>query len=334
MKRIITLIVALIMVLTVAAPAFASGDADVEYDWAWAASVPDTNASTRGQIAMMEKMEELSGGRIKTTGYWNASMGSDRECVEGAQMGSWFGAFTGGSQMSTFVPDLAFIDTPFAFSSAEECEAVLNDPEFFAYLQGLFEKVGLHLFCACDSQFRVMTANKPIQSMEDIANLDIRVIDSEFPIEIWTKLGANPTPLAFTEVYTALQQGTVDAQENPLNLIWSYRFYEQQKYIILTNHQVQPGFFVCNADMYNSLPDDIKEIVDEILTTTKEAAEELEEEYISTFEDAGCTILEISDEAREEMREATSSVWDSIREAYPETFEAFTAALERVRASE
>lgn len=117
------------------------------------------------------------------------------------------------------------------------------------------------------------------------------------PIALWTALGANPTPLAFTEVYTALQQGTVDAQENPLELIYSQKFYEQQDYVVNTNHQIQPLFLVMNLDFYNHLPDDLRAVVDEgaaeYLKASRAYNEEMTETYTQTMVDYGCTFIDI-----------------------------------------
>ena len=183
--------------------------------------------------------------------------------------------------------------------------------------------------------FRTLTANREIHSMADMKGMTIRVIESATPMALWTALGANPTPLAFTEVYTALQQGTVDAQENPLELIYSQRFYEQQKYIINTNHQIQPLFLSMNLDFYNNLPDDLRAIVDagceKYVQASRVYSEEMVETYKKTMADAGCTFIDIEPDAFAEMYTATESVRASLAEQYPEFSAILNDALARTQ---
>ena len=161
--------------------------------------------------------------------------------------------------------------------------------------------------------------------------------EAAISVNLWTALGTNATPISFTELYTSLQQGVVDAQENPISLINSSKFYEQQKYVINTNHQVMPIFWICNLDWYNSLPDEYKAYFDEgckILTDYHASECEAEEAaFLQNWIEGGIEYIELTDEARAEMKEAALTVWPAIAEKYPEAYQKLQECLERVGAA-
>lgn len=288
-----------------------------------------------GASAFKAYVEEASKGQIEVQLAFNGIMGTDREQLESVQLGNITMASTGLTQYTNFVKELTALDGPFMFENTEDVYNLFADEEFIAYLNELFSKVNYRFMGMNFQGFRTLTSNKEVHSMADMKGMTIRVIESATPIALWTALGANPTPLAFTEVYTALQQGTVDAQENPLELIYSQKFYEQQDYIINTNHQIQPLFLVINLDFYNSLPDDIRAIVDagceEYLKASRAYTEDMTEIYVQTMKDSGCTFIDIEPDDFAAMYEVTQSVRDSLAEQYPDFFAVLTAALERTQ---
>lgn len=288
-----------------------------------------------GASAFKEYVEEASGGRITCNLMFNGVLGSDREILESVQMGSCTVTTTGLTQNSNFVPELTVLDSPFLFQTAEDVNALFADSEFSAELSQLYANAGFKYVGMTFQGFRTLTSNREVHSMGDMKGMTIRVIEAPTPLALWGALGANPTPLAFTEVYTALQQGTVDAQENPLELIYSQKFYEQQDYIIATNHQIQPIFWAMNLSFYDSLPDDLKTVVDEGyeigLNASREYSANMEETYKQTMLDAGCVFVDITQADHDEMYTATESVRQSLAEQYPAFYDVMIGAVERTQ---
>jgi len=151
---------------------------------------------------------------------------------------------------------------------------------------------------------------------------------------VWRAFEANPTPISFTELYTALQQGVVAAQENPIELIYSQKFYEQQKYVVFTNHQAQIIIFTMNIDFYNSLPEDLKEVVDEgfkVLTMTgQNFVDENEEKYIQEMKEYGVTFIDLDPDTLALFKDKTASVWDMVGEKHPEFYKIYREGLDKV----
>ena len=150
------------------------------------------------------------------------------------------------------------MNLPFAFATIDEIDKTFKDPEFVKALGAEYEKAGFHLLGISNLGFRITTANKAIMTPEDLKGLTIRTMENKNHIEMWRKLGANPTPLAFNELYTALQQGTVDGQENPMELIYTQKYFEQQTDISKTNHIPHCLCWVMNLAQYDSLTDEQK----------------------------------------------------------------------------
>lgn len=301
-----------------------------------AAATP-SDASPEGAyaLAFKEYVEEKSEGRIEVQLYMSAQMGTDRDILESVQFGNLTMGGTGLTQWTNFITELNILDGPFVMTDEDIVHALFEDDEFNKVLSSGFEAKGYHYLGEHFLGFRMMTSNVPIYALQDFKGIKIRVIENPTPIALWSALGSNPTPLAFTEVYTALQQGTVDAQENPITNIYDKKFYEQQDYIILTNHQIHADFWAMNLDFYNDLPDDLKTIVDDasivgIAAAHKYAAEEFSVQ-LEAMEEYGCEVITPEASLLEDMVNTTEQVRKDINASYPEFYEELEAALERIQ---
>lgn len=343
MKKLMSLMLAAVLALTLTA---CGGDTSTDTDSSSADSegvytitIGNTGSEQcsdyAGATAFKEYVEANSDGKISVQLMFNGVLGSDREHLESVQMGSCTMLSTGLTQYTNFITDLTALDSPFMFESADDVYALFEDEQFIAALEERFSTANYHYMGMAFQGFRTLTTNREVHTMADMNGMTIRVIESPTPIALWTALGANPTPLAFTEVYTALQQGTVDAQENLLELIYSQKFYEQQDYVVNTNHQIQPLFLVMNLDFYNHLPDDLRAVVDEgaaeYLKASRAYNEEMTETYTQTMVDYGCTFIDIEPDAFNEMYEATQSVRDDLAAQYPDFYGEITSAIERTQ---
>ena len=173
-------------------------------------------------------------------------------------------------------------------------------------LEGV-KKVGLKHMAMWENGFRNYTNNEhQIESPADCKGQKIRTMENPIHMKAWKEIGANPTPMAFSELFTAMQQGTVDGEENPIGIISSNRFYEVQKYISLTQHVYTPYVVVMNPDKYNALTDEQKDIVDRAMEeATKfqlEQSAKDEEEGIKVMEDYGCKVNTLTDEKKMEFQ--------------------------------
>src|SRR5699024_1390026 len=154
------------------------------------------------------------------------------------------------------------------------------------------ENIGLKGLTFWENGFRSFTNNdKPVRTPEDVKGMKIRTMENEIHLEAWRAFGANPTPMAFTEVFTALQQGTIDGQENPLGIIDANKFQEVQDYVSLTEHVYTPYIVTMNLEKYNSLSDDQKAAIDKAAEEStkfqREQSQKYEQEILDKIEAEG-----------------------------------------------
>lgn len=278
-----------------------------------------TNETTSGKSALRfkELVEANSSGKITVTTYDNNQLGSDTETIEGVQAGNITMTIVATSPQVTFIPELAVFDLPNALTDLDAAYAVLSGGAFRDQINAAYEKVGLHLNGITPTAFRQTSSNIAVNALEDFKGIRIRTMENKYHMAYWSALGANPTPLAFNELYMGLQQGLVDAQENPLNSIISTKLYEQQKYIIKTNHIMFIYCYFMNKDFYEGLPAEYQQVLDiamntttaEVLSESKQA--ELEAEQV--LADSGLEIIEVSDEMMAQMVEAAQGAYDMVR---------------------
>lgn len=179
-------------------------------------------------------------------------MGGERDVAEGIQVGTVNGAILGGI-LQNFDPAMSILEFPFLFKNEAHVRAVMEGPVGEKIRARLIAKTGMRILYHVMRTPRELTTKKPVKSMADIKGMKIRVPEMEAHLETWRALGATPTPLAFTEVYTALQLGTVDGQENPLGVIYANKFYEVVDYLALTDHLVGFMMIVVNDASFKKL---------------------------------------------------------------------------------
>ncbi|SFM42578.1 TRAP transporter substrate-binding protein [Thermodesulforhabdus norvegica] len=214
-----------------------------------------------------EKFKELLESRsdkYEVKIYHSASLGTETEILQQIQLGTvQMGIITSGP-FDVFLPEARVIDYPFLFSSYEEVDRVLDGEPGRLLLKRL-ERVGFKGLSFSENGFRHLTNNKrPVHSVDDVKGLKIRVMESVLHKELWRLLGANPTPMGWP-IYTELQQGTIDAQENPLWVIWTYKLYEVQKYLTLTHHVYSAHIDIANLKWFNGLPPEDQKLIEECM---------------------------------------------------------------------
>lgn len=264
-------------------------------------------------VVIKDYMEKNSDGVFQVDIYPNGQLGNDAQIVEAVQEGDVQLMFTNTGNLLSFVPELGVFAVPFAFPSNETAYKVLDGP-FGKEMLDIMEKkgsmVGLGYLEAV--AYREFSAKRVVRTPADLGGIKIRVMTNPIHIAIWENLGAQPTAISFAELYTALQQGTVDAQENPLELFISQRFYEVQKYITLTHHIFTTGMFVANPAWFNKLTPDLQKVIRDAamegtLFQRKKAAEEYDG-YLKTLADNGVTVTTLTEEEFSQWKDKATPV--------------------------
>ena len=263
MKRL-TLVVAAVCLCLLAAPV---GNADaaktITIKAAHNGNLKPDDAQNMGFDVFKKMVEENSKGEIKVQLYPAAQLGDARTIAEGVQMGTIELGDVENGPMGRFVPEAMLWDLPFIFRDIKHVHAVLDGP-IGKEVQAQFLKIGIRHLGYNDGGFRNFTNSKrPIKAVADMAGLKIRVMESEVMISTINAFGASAIPMAFGELYSALQQGVVDGQENPMNLIESQRFYEVQKYLSQTQHFYYPRQYIISEKFWQKLSPAHQKIVAE-----------------------------------------------------------------------
>ena len=262
-----------------------------------------------------KELREKTGGRIGLEIFPNSQLGGERELVENIQFGNVDLTFVSSAPVASFAPQFFAFDVPFLFKDREQAYKVLDGDVGKEILASLNDKgmVGLAYW---ENGFRQLTNNKKeIRSPDDLAGMKMRTMENEVHIAAWRAEGANPAPLAFNELFTALQQGTFDAQEGPINLFYDMKFYEVQKFITKTNHVYSPWPVLINPDVYNRLSDADKKILVEAVNKTtayqRDLAQKADEKAVEAMKDV--TIVELTPEEMTAFSSRMGPVQDMVK---------------------
>lgn len=253
------------------------------------------DSHTEAMYAFAEKVEELSGGTVTCACFDNGSLFSSENEFDALLNGDADLAYISFPTIATQIPSYSMFASGYFFSSYEHMTGVLNGEIGATKIYPQIEELGIKPFGAFYLGSRVInTREKEVNSYADMEGLLLRMPNSEAWLFLGEALGANPTPLSFSELYTALQTGAVDAQDNPLPSIESAKFYEVTKYIAITNHVVDSIMPCMNIDTWNSLSEEQQAAVTEAMEYAKEVNDtarlEREAELIAFFEEEGLTV--------------------------------------------
>lgn len=222
---------------------------------------PTVSRKQAQALAFASLVNSRSGGRLVVKVYGAGSLGAEREYVEGIRAGTVEAGIASGV-IANFFPSAAVTDIPFLFPTSQVAWDVM-DGAFGDKLRALFLKeTGMRALAFAEVGFRHFTNNvRPIKSPADLKGLKIRVQETPVYVNMLRAVGASPTPVAWTETYTALQTGVVDGQENPVGSILSGKIFEVQKYVTLDGHVYGVDWFIINEKFFKSLPADLQYIV-------------------------------------------------------------------------
>ncbi|MEC8936012.1 MAG: DctP family TRAP transporter solute-binding subunit, partial [Pseudomonadota bacterium] len=203
-------------------------------------TLSSTSHYSVGAEAFKETLERLSDGAFTVTEHASGSLGGEREMIEGLQIGTVDVVITSSGPLGNFVPETYVLDLPFLFENYDQARCVL-DSEIGDELLAKMSDHGLVGMAWSENGFRHLTnSQREIASPADAEGLRVRTMENAVHQEAFRQMGARPTPMAFPELFTALQQGTVDGQENPITVIVATNFWEVQDYLSLTGHVYSP----------------------------------------------------------------------------------------------
>lgn len=268
-------------------------------------------------VKFKELVETRTGGKVIIELFPNATLGDERTLLEGMQMGTVdMGVITNGP-VANFLPEIAVFELPFLFGSRKQAYDVLDGPIGQELLQKL-EKVNLVGLAYAERGFRNLTNSKnEVKTPSDMKGLKIRVMENPVYIDTFKALGANTLPMAWTEALTALQQKTIDGQENPVNVIYSFKLNETQKYLSLTRHSYAPALFVMSKRLYSRLPKDQQDIMvkaaQEAAAYERKVNEEDESSQLAELKAKG---MIISDPDVSLFKEAVAPVYAKYEKTY------------------
>lgn len=266
-------------------------------------------------VKFAELLKQKSGGSYKTQVYPSGQLGSDRELLQSAQAGDIAFVLQTTAPQVNFVPKLSVFDLPNLFPNIEVARRSID--RFLPTIAKEYEKNGFKILGIGDQGFRVMSSNKKIDKLADFKGIKIRTMENKYHIAYWRALGANPTPLPWGEVYLSLQQGTIDAQENPVEVIVAAKLYEQQKYVVMTNHVLHSITITMSKKIYDKLPAEDKKLIESAAAETvkwgRQQANSRVGDRVSTLKKNNTQILELSPAMIAEMRKASNGVYEMTR---------------------
>ncbi|MFC2125837.1 TRAP transporter substrate-binding protein [Bacteroidota bacterium] len=207
-----------------------------------------------------DRVTERSNGRVEVRVYPNEQLGKERELIRSIKLGV-VDITTTGETMQNWAKLAAFCAIPYLIRDSEHFKMVVDGAIGDLIEQDMIDKIGLRPIAYFERGARHLTSNRPIKVPEDLDGIILRVPNVPVFVKIWESLGAKPTPMTFSEVFTALQQGTVEAQENPYSFIYTSGFYEVQDYINLTQHVIGWVYVVIGEDKFQKLPEDVQEMI-------------------------------------------------------------------------
>jgi len=252
-------------------------------------------------------------GKYDIQAYANSQLGDDVRATEACRMGTLEMVSTSASPLTGLVPEFSVFDLPFIITSDKAADAVYDGP-VGAKLAKALDPKGLVLLAYLENGFRQLTNSvHEVKSPADLKGLKIRTMQNPIHLDAFKALGANPTPMPFSEVFTAMQQKTIDGQENPVPTIYLSKFYEVQKYVTLTGHVYGPHLLLINKNLFDSFPAADQKIFRSAAT---EAAKyqralnrKMDSEQVAKLKEAGMVVTVLTPAQKKAFQDACASVY-------------------------
>ena len=311
------LIGASLVISGAAAPALAQDWPEIELKFGHPYN--ETHPLARGAQMFADLVSERSGGNIEIAVFPNSTIGSSRDLVESMQIGVVDFALVPTTNVASFYPPLDIFYLPFIFRDRDHAYAVADGPVGQGLYDDMLEQIRIRTLAMYESGFRTITTRETkIEQPADMEGIKFRVVNNPLNVATFKALGAIPTPIALSEVFTALQQGTVDGQDNPVGNVKAFGFDKVQDYITLSQHQWAGIMFLADDKMWQEQPPHVRELFEQAASETeaweRETLNAEEEQYLSEMAEGGMTVTRLTPEQSQAFQEAMQPVWDEYRE--------------------
>ena len=278
----------------------------------FAGSIPENTATGAALALMADYINAYSNGTIEAQAFYDTALGDATSMVQGLQQGTVDIGVSGTAYFSGLVPEIEVFQLPYLFEDLEAAPAADAINEKFAE-KGI---IGLSFW---ENGFRELTNNvRPITTPDDLKGIKLRTLSADVQVALWEALGALPTPIDASEMYTALQQGTVQGQENPLHEIVARKLYEVQPYVTLTDHVYTPFYMAISQITWDKMSDSQKALIQEAADVARQEQLKLTDEAQATAKqellDNGCEIVENPD--KEAFKALATPTWSIFTDAY------------------
>lgn len=271
---------------------------------------------TKGLKKFAEIIEKESGGKLKGEVFADGLLGGDRQVLEALQMGTVQGTAVSTGVVAAFAPRFDAFDLPYLFKDKATAYKVFDGPIGTELLNDLpkAKLIGLGYW---ENGFRHVTNNKrPIQTAEDFKGLKLRTLESKVHVEFWKLMGTNPTPMSFSQLYSAMEQGVVDGQENPYGNVVSSKFNEVQKYLSNTGHVYNANVFLVSKVFWDKCTDQEKEIIKKAAIEARDYQRKLNEEEdqssVKLLTEKGMKINDLNPGEKEKIMEMAKPLYESV----------------------
>lgn len=317
-NRLPALLLSLVMLFSCLALSGCGEENGQTYAWVLATASPEDTVTGIFANKFAELVGELSDGEMRVQVYHNSVLGGDTELIESCMCGDIPFVVQNTAPQVSYLPQLCLFDLPVAFDTLEDLRQRLDNAEFIESINKIYNEKSLRLLAMGDQDFRVMTSNVKVTSLADFSGIKIRTMENNYHMAFWSAIGSSPTPMAFAELYVGLEQHTVDAQENPYEVIVSNKFQEVQDYVIQTNHLPHLLSLITSETFYDDLSAEQQAILNEAASQavaySREQAGERSAARIAAIEESGTEIIELSDELRQQLRDASAELYERIRQ--------------------
>ncbi len=297
--------------------------------------IPENGSMHLGFVKFKELIEAKSKGEFAVEIYPNQQLGGDRELTEALQLNNVSLTAVSGNNLAPFAKQFFITDLFFIANTHERAQAIYDSPAGKKLLTYL-EPIGIKGLGSMENGFRSLTNSKRVvKKPEDLAGIKMRVPENPIQIATWKALGASPTPMAWSELFTALQQGTLDGQECTVENVYIMHFNEVQKYWSMTRHHYTPYTVIASLDFYENLTPGQRKIFDECIAEAivyqRQQAKRLESEYFEKIKATGTTqVTELTAEELAAFKAKLGDVNQQIRDRVgAELFDAFMAEVNR-----
>lgn len=318
MKKIVAVILTLIMTVSLCACGGGSAEAEYTSENPLVFKVAHVEATDSFMHQSLEKWKEYveteSEGKVVVELYPNGELGGDEEVIEQIQANTINMTIASSSTLSPFDDKLALLDLPFLYKDAQQMDKAINNELGDLYASWM-EEVGFYCMgFQYDGARGLSNSIKEVASLSDMEGLKVRVMENDIYIDMFSAMGANPTPMSFSDLYTGLQQGTVDGQDNSAMLTYVNKFYEVQDYYSTLETVFCNAVIITSKSFMDSLPEDIFNILQSgsdkyLMDWQREQAFNAEEDYLAKLDEEGCKVTRIEDKS--EFLEAVQPVYDT-----------------------